>query len=329
MERLQVLQRALRATCAAHGGRMPGPVCFTVQLPTDARVNATSVRRLLEDTRRDLRAASKQQTVLLFLGLKFEVVEAGDVARLMHFASAISCADVLVMDLRDPTALEGLRSDVFDVMGQHQLLVIQMDACISTPPNGVLVDPRAFVLPSKSLPKGRVALFCSYPLWLRGVDSIEGISNVRKRLAVLQHVVVEHLRVPILTGFGLLVDGSMVAEDLLAFRNLRDVYALLSVFCGASTGRVSRNMYADASAIIAKVLRNSCAATAAKLLQSIPVVAPSSPRTIPQDRTTRRKRQRPSNLDSPSGSDDADDNDVLQLIEDVPAAPKGERRDPK
>jgi hypothetical protein len=318
-ERQATLVRAVEAIRAVNSrtSRVP-TICFFVQLPTEPRLGV--VRKLLENTRKDLDAVAKSLKLqsMLLLGLRFLAADSSDLAKSMKLSSAMVKADVLVLQLDDPACLEGLRSDAFDYLGPHQVLLVDVDACVVAASSGgrgdkgrsESTDPRAFVLPPKSLPKGRVGLVCSYPRWLEATSSYDDITNARRRFSGVQKYLVERLRAPLLATFNGGIDANSDASVLLAVRQLQDVYSLLSTLCGAATASgTSRSMYAEAVGFVTKCFGNSCAAAAGRWLRSLPLISESSEGKAGGKR--RRKRGR---------EDDADEIG-LSLIEDVPQVP--------
>lgn len=318
-DRYATLARSLEAVRAASGGRSGLPtVCFFVQLPSDGRPNA--VRKLLESTRADINHVARMLNVtsLLLLGLRFYAADCGGVAKVMKLSPSICQADVLILQLEDPAGLEGLRSDAFEQLAPHQMLLVDVDACVVPVEEGkrgqregkeTVTDPRVFVLPPKSLPKGRVGLLCSYPRWLQATHSFDDITNARRRFSAVQRYLVERLRAPLMTAFNDLIDVNSDASLLLSLRRLQDIYSLLGSLCGAPTSARSVNMFAEATGFVTKVFSSSSAAAAAgRWLRALPLVKECA--NMANEAPRRRgKRQR----------DDAQAADGFDLIEDVRA----------
>lgn len=317
-DRHATLRRAVESIRAANGGgsSIP-PISFFVQLPAEARLGA--VRKLLESARQDLDTVSKELKLasLILLGIRFAATDCSDIAKAMKLSLAMVKADVLILQLDDPAGLEGLRADAFESLGPHQMLLVDVDSCVvahqsasrGEKPRSESTDPRAFVLPPKSLPKGRVGLLCSYPRWLDATSSFDEIANARRRFSGIQKYLVERLRAPLLTAFNGVIDGASDAAVLLGVRHQRDVYALLSTLCGtATTSGSSRSMYAEAACFVKKCFANSCAAAAGRWLRSLPLISESGERKFSEKR--QRKRGREENAEEDFG---------LNLIEDVVA----------
>lgn len=240
--RMQNLRRVATSIAAVDrnetgAGSLRTVLCFALEvgslrhhdLEKRVRVMKGEVLRLSRDLGRTFRCA-----------VDVRLEEPADVSLLHRHCRALQLVDVVIVDLVDPTVLDGSRVSLACLLESHQLLLIRMDRAMR-PLDGQrdAVPAAAFVLPTKKLPKGQTAVLLSYTTCIADVSQQFDVQ--RSYLRALQSQVLRSLRVPLLVSVGPR-EGSQLgcvsaAADVarLALRSQIDVYALIRALLGVSS----------------------------------------------------------------------------------------------